>query len=922
MAIIPLSTNLGCSDETDRRSVIHNEASESQSPRDDNGNQKVDSKPNGAQAIDQLVKPSNPIDLVSLHGEVNTSTGIIEVEGVFGTFLANFVQAEIRRLEGTVAPSENCSEGEIVYTRKSPNSFSRSDDSVIFGRSYSYRLCLKMNDGKFVSTDKMIVENLEIESMQASFLATTGNADYEVNLSLNTQNFNSGTYVARVARKAGTPEGLACSDTSEDLILVNHFIKNPSSWSFVDKTNLRGTRFHYEICLYNLNGIEVFSATSNADSGGSPARTGDDESEEDTTPPPSLVSLTITPQLEGLQLNFNFPELSDYRKIDVRRIEGTNAPENCSDGEVVSVISDFTAAQFLDDRVLPNSVSSYRLCIYDAAGNVTSSESEIVENVESNALVIDFLALPGTADGQINISSTIQNYKRRNFRLKIYRSKGSAPPSSCASNSDIAQISESPILNSTNWQYVDYVTPGRSYSYKFCVEDQSGSSIYTAQVANVTAPGSVPDFECDQGSVQSDCFLNHAEIVQSGSRLVIAGNLTLGPEGRITAGPPSESACFQTTGSWNGDIAQTRHALWGPALDASHSVSGVSGEARWRFSDLKQGSYDVYATWLESSTRSTGANYYIRMDGENVVHKQISQRNEPGTENRWGVPWEKIGTVNVIGDSFVVILKDDSNGSVSASTIRLRSGDQEFYCKNNFASTIEIESGYISFDIGGNLILQESAIIKANIPQLSATDLTLASGSSITASALGWLGGNQTTGRGPGPGQTCGSYCGPGGGAHGGDGGRGSHGLGGTAYASESSIRFGSGGSGRANGVVGHKGGGLLKIELSGNATIDGIIAANGNGGGYSNGGGAGGSVIFKSGDLRGTGVISAFGGNGSTDSSSTGKRAGGGGGGVITISCTNDLSTIVTDIHGGGTLSGGIPGSNGLLFDSCDASL
>jgi uncharacterized repeat protein (TIGR01451 family) len=91
---------------------------------------------------------------------------------------------------------------------------------------------------------------------------------------------------------------------------------------------------------------------------------------------------------------------------------------------------------------------------------------------------------------------------------------------------------------------------------------------------------------------------------------------------------------------------------------------------------------------------------------------------------------------------------------------------------------------------------------------------------------------------------------------------------------------FGSGGGDGRN-SNGGSGGGKLKLQVGGTLINDGEISSNGNAGthGDSNaGGGAGGSILIETGDINGSGVISASGGDAGSSVS------GGGAGGRIAI--------------------------------------
>ena len=159
-------------------------------------------------------------------------------------------------------------------------------------------------------------------------------------------------------------------------------------------------------------------------------------------------------------------------------------------------------------------------------------------------------------------------------------------------------------------------------------------------------------------------------------------------------------------------------------------------------------------------------------------------------------------------------------------------------------------------------------------------DLTVDEGASILADGKGY-------GSDAGPGAWGGS-----GGSYGGKGG----GWGGPVYGSITAPSdLGSGGSSRW-GAPGGAGGGAIRLTVAGTLTIDGILTANGNVGGY---GGSGGSVYVTVGELTGTGLISAEGGARGNSS-----VAGGGGGRIAIYYDTDTYGGLVS--ASGGAVTGG----------------
>jgi hypothetical protein len=182
-------------------------------------------------------------------------------------------------------------------------------------------------------------------------------------------------------------------------------------------------------------------------------------------------------------------------------------------------------------------------------------------------------------------------------------------------------------------------------------------------------------------------------------------------------------------------------------------------------------------------------------------------------------------------------------------------------------------------------------------------NLTVEAGGSIDVSGKGYQSGE---GFGPGTSDDSG-----GGGAYGGNGGdAGRNGIGGQAYGSISApVSIGSGGGNGYphNQESGGLGGGAIKINVLGTATINGTISADGDiGTAYASnspGGGSGGSIWLDFNTAQGTGNITSNGGNGLNNNYGGG---GGGGGGRIAIYFQSSTLNSFSAYGGYGYQSGG----------------
>lgn len=164
-------------------------------------------------------------------------------------------------------------------------------------------------------------------------------------------------------------------------------------------------------------------------------------------------------------------------------------------------------------------------------------------------------------------------------------------------------------------------------------------------------------------------------------------------------------------------------------------------------------------------------------------------------------------------------------------------------------------------------------------------DLTLAAGARIDAGGGGWAGkpqGDAVRVHGYGPGAGRNTYASAGYGGYGNR--QGDAGFGGSCPygAASASGDPGSGGAAyQGAGNVGGAGGGAIRIEASGDVTVDGTIGANGQDAPNNGGGGSGGSVWISCRTVRGSGIVEANGADSQGLQSGPSPQLGAGGGRV-----------------------------------------
>ena len=241
---------------------------------------------------------------------------------------------------------------------------------------------------------------------------------------------------------------------------------------------------------------------------------------------------------------------------------------------------------------------------------------------------------------------------------------------------------------------------------------------------------------------------------------------------------------------------------------------------------------------------------------------------------------------------------------------------------SNCTLTVDGPHAFASLRVDGAGVvthpLGDASGVGSNRVQLTiAGDVTIAAGATISVDGRGYPG---VAGPGVG-GNACDCWWVGGGGGHGGLGGSSGCGAGGAAYGSAlEPTTWGSGGGRSCNPTLGAgRGGGAIRLIVSGTLTLDGQINARGTEGssesGGPGGGGAGGSVWITAAHFAGAGNLVANGGGGAW----SGDRflGGGGAGGRVAIYFGAWTFTGTVSAQGG---VGFVPGGAGPVFTKSSA--
>ena len=221
--------------------------------------------------------------------------------------------------------------------------------------------------------------------------------------------------------------------------------------------------------------------------------------------------------------------------------------------------------------------------------------------------------------------------------------------------------------------------------------------------------------------------------------------------------------------------------------------------------------------------------------------------------------WTPTGMAGPLDDT--LIGSGTCTAGNSRAVLELTVADGATLVCRNWSTKLSVTNG-LTVQSGGTITLPApyNNGDMTNRIDIACRTLTVETNGWINADENGYLGkGRNATGHGPGGGGgTSGNY-GYGGG-HGGQGG--GTGGGGTYGNTNAPINVGSGGGGAWTGIGG-AGGGAIRIEAAGNATVDGSITADGGNGSAGGGGGSGGSILLICDRLYGdtNGLLSAEGG-------------------------------------------------------------
>ena len=441
--------------------------------------------------------------------------------------------------------------------------------------------------------------------------------------------------------------------------------------------------------------------------------------------------------------------------------------------------------------------------------------------------------------------------------------------------------------------------------------DSSGGQVGGAYYGNGLEP-------LNMGSAGGNCHSNKIGSSGGGAiRLNISNSLTL--NGIISA--EGIDGILGSTGRTCGAGAGGSIYVNVGTLSGTGNFSAIGGNGFDRTRDSGSGGGGRIAVYYNSST--------VDFTASSVVGGVVVGANQPGFSGSLIFVDQDDNIAHIYGgfmfsnetgfDSFDIYNAINLT-AVDAPNINANASPLNFSISRLILEDSYWNSTNVSLNSTVEINLTNSSFNGSRV-NISTVDMSIDGTSLVASNGLGYH-GDDTSSSGSGGGQGGGSGTGGlagGGGGHGGKGGDGSSGAsGGITYGNSlEPTTLGSAGGSSHNTVAGGTGGGVIRLNVTNDFILNGVVSANGHdssGGtsGRTPGGGAGGSIYVTTYNLSGNGNFSAIGGLGQDVTFDGGS---GGGGRIAVYYNISTISFGSSSIYGGGAMGGGIPGQNGTLI-------
>lgn len=102
-----------------------------------------------------------------------------------------------------------------------------------------------------------------------------------------------------------------------------------------------------------------------------------------------------------------------------------------------------------------------------------------------------------------------------------------------------------------------------------------------------------------------------------------------------------------------------------------HAAGTAADIAKWQFTGLTPGWYDVRVTWLKKNNQATDAPFTVFDGSDSEGTFNINQKQVPSGDTYSGQTWESLGVFLITSGDVLVELSADANGKVVADGVRL-----------------------------------------------------------------------------------------------------------------------------------------------------------------------------------------------------------------------------------------------------------
>lgn len=456
----------------------------------------------------------------------------------------------VLRLKGEIPPNPDCkTDGELVAEWKSfpIQTFNYIDQTgSIYGEAFSYRACITGKAGRLLTSSNTIVGIHALDTKAPpeaeSFTAKTGSLSGEIVLSIGWPENRSDYFKAEIRESKGdqAPDANCAKDAGTTISTTTDFAKSTYSTSRITGSTI-GERFSYRLCIFDRfsNLTSKNSTTARAFDNQAPA------------PLLSFSASTGANKIGDIDFAWTLPtDSSDYYVMRILSLAGSTPPkEDCSNGlEAAQVSPPFPTTYTYATGSSSGTEYSFRVCIYDRAGNLASSDTASGVKAKSSTssggggssggdtgggggggdtggggggsppadttappALGSFSASTGSgSDGDIILSLTYPADVSDYARVDVRRANGSEAPT-CSNGSVVKSYSSFTASEPVTYTDDTDSSSGERFSYRVCITDSAGNqtSSNTAvgiQALDTVAPESLDRFSGTAGS-------SHGQIV-------------------------------------------------------------------------------------------------------------------------------------------------------------------------------------------------------------------------------------------------------------------------------------------------------------------------------------------------------------------------------------------------------------------------